>query len=120
MKDKRKLVIQLFNLDCVPFIYWDTHTIISFLQRTVLIHSILYYELNTTVISDSEFDLLSKQLLHLQSKAKEEELEKSQYYYVFYDFDGTTGFDLWHRLKISDKDYLLKISKQVEKVFNNN
>ena len=106
----------MFDLNCLPFAYWDASTIISFLQRHIIVHSILYYELNTTVISDSEFDLLSKQLLHLQSKAKEEELEKSQYYYVFYDFDGNTGFDLWYRLKDSDKEYLLSISKQVKRL----
>ena len=106
----------IYDLNKMPFKLWDDSTKISFLQRVVLIHSILYYELNTTVISDSEFDLLSKQLLHLQSKAKEEELEKSQYYYVFYDFDGNTGFDLWYRLKDSDKEYLLSISKQVKRL----
>lgn len=106
----------IYDLNKMPFKLWDDSTKISFLQRVVLVHSILYYELNTTVISDLEFDLLSKQLLHLQSKAKEEELEKSQYYYVFYDFDGNTGFDLWHRLKDSDKEYLLSISKQVKRL----
>lgn len=110
----------IYDLNKMPFKLWDDSTKISFLQRVVLVHSILYYELNTTVISDSDFDLLSKQLVELQRHASKEELEKSQYYYVFYDFDGTTGFDLWHRLKVSDKDYLLKISKQVEKVFKHN
>ena len=106
----------IYDFDKMPFKLWDNSTKISFLQRVILVHSTLYYELNTTVISDSEFDLLSKQLLHLQSKAKEEELEKSQYYYVFYDFDGNTGFDLWYRLKDSDKEYLLIISKQVKRL----
>ena len=86
------------------------------MQRHIIVHSILYYELNTTVISDSEFDFLSKQLVELQKQVSKEELEKSQYYYVFYDFDGNTGFDLWYRLKDSDKEYLLSISKQVKRL----
>lgn len=109
-----------YDLSKMPFILWDKSTIISFLQRRIIVYSILYYELNTNVISDSDFDLLSIQLLHLQSRTNKEELEKSQYYYVFYDFDGNTGFDLWYRLKDSDRDYLLNIAKQVEKVFKNN
>ena len=72
--------------------------------------------MNTTVISDSEFDFLSKQLVELQKQVSKEELEKSQYYYVFYDFDGSTGFHLWYRLKDSDKTYLLSISKQVKRL----
>lgn len=110
----------IYDLNKMPFKLWDDSTKISFLQRVVLVHSILYYELNTTVISDLEFDLLSKQLLHLQNRANKNELKKSQYYYVFYDFDGNTGFDLWYRMKDSDRVYLLSIAKQVEKVFNNN
>lgn len=106
----------MFDLNCLPFAYWDASTIISFLQRQIIVHSILYYELNTTVISDSEFDFLSKQLVELQKQVSKEELEKSQYYYVFYDFDGSTGFHLWYRLKDSDKTYLLSISKQVKRL----
>lgn len=108
----------IYDLNKMPFKLWDDSTKISFLQRVVLIHSILYYELNTTVISDSDFDLLSKQLLHLQNRANKDELKKSQYYYVFYDFDGNTGFDLWYRLKVSDREYLLSISKQVKRLSN--
>ena len=108
----------IYDLNKMPFIYWDDSTKISFLQRQIIVHSILYYELNTAVISDSEFDFLSKQLVELQRQANKGELEKSQYYYVFYDFDGTTGFDLWYRLKDSDKTYLLSISKQVKRLSN--
>lgn len=108
----------IYDLNKMPFKLWDDSTKISFLQRVVLIHSILYYELNTTVISDSDFDLLSKQLLHLQNRANKDELKKSQYYYVFYDFDSNTGFDLWYRLKASDKKYLLSIAKQVKRLSN--
>ena len=106
----------IYDFDKMPFKLWDDSTKISFLQRVILVHSTLYYELNTTVISDSEFDFLSKQLVELQKQVSKEELEKSQYYYVFYDFDGSTGFHLWYRLKDSDKTYLLSISKQVKRL----
>lgn len=95
--------------------YWTMRERIEFLQRTVLIHSYLYYEQNTNLISDNSYDELAKQLVELQKGVCLYILQETNYYYVFYDFDGTTGFDLWHRLKQDDKDYIKMIALSLGK-----
>ena len=39
--------------------------------------------------------------------------ENTQYGYAFYDFDGTTGFDLYHRLNRTDKEMIKKIAMNI-------
>lgn len=95
--------------------YWTMCERIEFLQRTILIHSYLYYERSTTFISDKSYDELAKQLVELQKCVCLYTLQDTNYYYVFYDFDGTTGFDLWHRLKQDDKDYIAMIALSLGK-----
>ena len=107
---------------------WDNLTKINFLQRKIIINSILYYELNTSKISDKDFDEISKYLVGLHKEySKSHSVEHdTQYGYVFYDFDGSTGFLLYHRLNEQDKEYLMKIAKLIvgagisntEKVYN--
>ena len=87
--------------------YWTDWTKISFLQRVILIHSYLYYKSSAPVWSDRKFDEASKQLAELQSKYTERQLRRTtQYGYAFYDFDGTTGFDLFDRLNEQDKKFV--------------
>ena len=87
---------------------WDKITCINFLQRKIIINAILYYELNTSPLSDKEYDELSRQLVGLQ---KDIDIQQTQYEYVMYDFDGTTGFDLYSRLNEHDKKYLMSIAR---------
>ena len=35
--------------------------------------------------------------------------------YCFYDFDGTTGFDLWGRMNEKDKQYISNIAERFVK-----
>lgn len=86
---------------------WDKLTCIDYLQRKIILNAIAYYELNISPIEDREYDELSRQLVELQ---KDIDINKTQYGYVMYDFDGTTGFDLYHRLSKEDKDYLMGIA----------
>ena len=92
--------------------YWSNKLRIETLQRWVLIHSILYYEMNESLVTDQEFDKHAKLLVEMQKEHKAS-AKKSQYWYVFHDFDGTTGFDLPHRLSDTDKEYLFKIANHV-------
>ena len=87
---------------------WDKITCINFLQRKIIINAILYYELNTSPLSDKEYDELSRQLVGLQ---KDIDIQQTQYGYVMYDFDGTIGFDLYSRLNEHDKKYLMSIAR---------
>ena len=87
---------------------WDKITCINFLQRKIILNAIAYYELNINKLSDKEYDELSHQLVELQ---KDIDIQQTQYGYVMYDFDGTTGFDLYSRLNEHDKKYLMSIAR---------
>ena len=89
---------------------WDKITCINYLQRKIILNCIAYYELNTNKLSDKAYDELSRQLVELQ---KSIDISNTQYGYVFYDFDGSTGFDLYHRLNENDKKYLYNIACHV-------
>lgn len=103
----------MYNLDSGCWIYLDNIHKCNFLQRVILINSIMYYELNTTRMSDKKFDEVCKQLLELEKETSSYYM--TEYYYVFKDFDGTTGFDLYHKLNHRDKKYLLNITKYILK-----
>ena len=89
---------------------WEKITCINYLQRKIILNAIAYYELDTSPLSDKVYDELSKQLVRMQAELSPKHLLETQYGYVFYDFDGTTGFDLYHKLNENDKDYLMKIA----------
>lgn len=103
------------NFDCMPCKYWDDHVKISYLQRRIIVYSIMYYEMNESCISDKQYDAISYQLVHLQSSVPEAEWKKSTYYYAMYDFDGSTGFDIPSRLTKKDRAYLENIARYVYK-----
>lgn len=86
---------------------WDKITCINYLQRKIILNCIAYYELNINKLTDKEYDELSKQLVELQQDIN---ISDTQYGYVMYDFDGTTGFDLYERLNSYDKEYLRSIA----------
>lgn len=86
--------------------YLTTVSRISFLQRVVIIHSILYYEYNNSIKTDVWFDTVCKQLVDEMFNATDKQNEQSQYYYCMYDFDGTTGYDIYSRLSKEDREYL--------------
>lgn len=103
----------MLNFNKMPFIYWNDIVKASYLQRQILVHSILYYQMNENVISDSEFDSISKQLVRLRNRMDDSDYQKTNYYYCFQDFDASTGFYLYDALNARDKKYLSKIARQV-------
>lgn len=105
----------MVNFDRMPCIYWSDATKIGYLQRYIIIHSIIYYELNNSVISDKEFDSAARQLVKMQKQSEHCSLKDTMYYYCMYDFDGSTGFYLYDRLIPFDKQYLMQIAKHVLK-----
>lgn len=90
----------------------------SVIQRKILIHSILYYELDKSILSDEEFDKMCRRLLKGREHTKD--YHKTDYFYVFYDFDGSTGFDLYGRLEDDDKEYLTHLAKLVYRLWIQN
>lgn len=93
---------------------WNIYTQISFLQRVILIHSFLYYMLNNSIWSDSKYDEIARQLVQYQRRLTEYQIIKyTQYGYVFYDYDGNTGYDLFYRLNEKDKLVIVRIANQI-------
>ena len=102
----------------IDFPDWPTEEKISYLQRRVIVHSILYYSMNESVISDRAFDAISRQLVDMMESTPIEVCEKSRYWYCMYNFDGNTGFDLYSRLTKKDRAYLSGIARLVLSLHN--
>lgn len=100
----------MIDFSKMPCAYWSNSTKISYLQRRIIIYSIMYYEHNESCISDFEYDSISRQLVELQKNTSKEEFEKSTYYYAMHDFDGSTGFDIPSRLTKKDRNYLTNLA----------
>lgn len=62
-------------------------------RRQILVHSVIYYRFNTSIIEDVVFDLWSDELAELQAKYPTIASE-CVYAEAFDDFDGDSGFDL--------------------------
>lgn len=85
---------------------------INYLERFIIVHSIIYYHLNSNVISDSKYDEYAKyleKLININNK----EFKESQYYYVFIDYSSSTGFDLYYKLNNHDKEYLTTLANYI-------
>lgn len=81
---------------------------IQLLQRSILVNSFAYYELNENILSDFAYDANAMQLEEL-AKSYPEEFKRSRYYKYFNDFydsdeHATSGFDLLERVRKADKD----------------
>jgi len=96
--------------------YYSNITKCNYLQRYIIIHSIIYYILDTNVVSDKQYDRVCKQLLNLSKVT--ENYDKTEYYSVFKDFTGVTGFDLYYKLNKQQQEYLLNIAKYIVKQYN--
>lgn len=77
---------------------------IQLLQRSILVNSYAYYELDQNILSDYQYDMNTRQLLELKRNAPEA-FKKSRYYRYFDNFESGTGFDLTGRLKKDKKLY---------------
>lgn len=86
---------------------------LSFIQRMILVHSYIYYELNYNVLTDKEYDDLMVTYSNLQQWTNKKELLETEYGYVFYDFSNATGFDLYSRLLEADKEKIVNLSTTI-------
>ena len=89
---------------------------VDFAARYIIVHSIIYYELDESVIPDKKFDKKAAVLVKLIKKYPEE-VKNSEYYRAIYDFDGSTGFHLYSRLKKSQRRYLKQIARYVIRLY---
>lgn len=98
------------NINKLPIKYWDNITILNNLQRTIVLHSYIYYELDNNVISDNEYKELVDLYLSYLKKTDKKDIKKTNLWYVFKDFNGSTGFDLFRKLEILDKAKIKNIA----------
>ena len=92
---------------------------INYLQRKVILLSIAYYIYNRSFVPDAYFDEISHQLVKMQQDYDEENKKvendnhsvksDTEYGYMMFDFEGSTGFDLYPRLKKKDQEYLVSM-----------
>lgn len=82
---------------------------IQLLQRSILVNSFAYYELNENILSDFQYDANARQLEELCNKYPDV-VNRSRYYKYFHDFFGTdgahmtSGFDLLRRIEKDDSE----------------
>lgn len=82
---------------------------IQLLQRSILVNSFAYYEMNENILSDFQYDDNAKQLAELK-KEYPDEFKRSRYYDYFHDYGGedgmhyTSGFDLLKKVEKQDRE----------------
>lgn len=90
--------------------YWSIKTRIEYIQRKIIICCIVYYQLNSTIMTDNEYTIICKQLKQMMNETDISIVKQTKYYYCFKDFDVSTGFDIYNKLNKTDKKYLYDIS----------
>lgn len=63
-------------------------------RRQILVHSYLYYKMNTNLINDFMFDMWCKELVQLQLQYPNES-KQGVFYKVFSKWSGFSGYDLF-------------------------
>ena len=104
----------------LPTRYWNNKTRIEYIQRRIIVFSIMYYELSESPLDDKQYDSIAYQLVEYMNTTPKEILEQTKYWYVFYDFDGSTGFYIYDMLNKKDKQYLTNIANHILKLYNSN
>lgn len=96
----------------------STQERIDFLQRYIIVHSYIYYELNDNVISDRQYDAKAKELARLKNHYPELWM-KSEYYKQFGDdYNGSTGFTFWYDLDDHQQTIIKSIVNAIYKKKN--
>lgn len=83
---------------------------IELLERSILVHSYIYYELNENVLADYKYDHNTRQLLALK-RDYPDVFKKSRYYRYFDNFESGTGFDLVSRIKKDGEGLYFRIAR---------
>ena len=97
----------------MPSKLWDDVEKVSYLQRRVLVYSMAYYNQDTNIVSDMEYDGVSRQLAKMQANLSPKEFQRTRYGYAFEGFDGSTAFDIPSKLSVEDYEYLYRITMYV-------
>jgi len=79
--------------ECPEGLNFDVYHKIRQRRLQMLVHSFLYYRLNTNIISDYDFDMWAKELYELQRDYPQES-EYCDLYEEFKDWTGASGYHL--------------------------
>jgi hypothetical protein len=77
--------------------HWELGTAeerIHHLRRIVLLHSILYYKMDSSIVTDAQFDAWARELAHAQRDNPKASQRVHYHREAFADFTGATGFHL--------------------------
>jgi len=79
---------------------------VDYLQRYIILHSYIYYELNNNIISDKQYDDKTRELVKYKNEYPDI-WKQSMYYKQFGDsYTGATGFTLYHDLDKHQKEII--------------
>lgn len=86
----------------------DKNIMSKILQRRkqIVIHSMIYYRMGTSIVDDYTFDKWARELVSLQ-KDYPQESKNTKYYEEFKDWDGTTGMNFWQDNLIATAMWLI-------------
>ena len=84
---------------------------LELLERSIMVNSYCYYEMNDNILSDRQYDMNALQFEDLKNK-NPSAFRDSEYYRHFIDFESGTGFDLVSKIK-SDPVLCAKIERDV-------
>lgn len=85
----------------------DNETVIgkiNIYSRYIIMHSILYYNHDISLISDYQFDMIGKEAYEF-FRSNIKDFMNSKYYYVMKEYEGGTGFFIYNTLSEYDKKY---------------
>ena len=68
--------------------------VLEYKQRRLIVHSFIYYELNSNIWEDSQYDELA---LLLEAQKDTEQWKQSRFYSIFKDWDSSSGYPLIRR-----------------------
>lgn len=82
-------------------------------RRQILVNSCIYYEFGQSIITDQQYDKWGKELVKL-NKENPDLARRGEFFDIFQDYDGTTGYHLpldgnWIRWKANQ---LIKYAKK--------
>lgn len=94
---------------------YEILSLINRRERQLLVHSYIYYELDDSIISDSQWSEWGVELVDLR-ETYPDIYDKSVYSEAFRTFDASTGFDLigWYTRPeiVSKAHYILRIERK--------
>lgn len=79
---------------------------IEVLQRWILVSSVLYYDMDSPVVSDHMYDSNSRQLYEMKVN-NPKEWQRARYTHAMNDFDGSTGFGFADKLNKRERELVM-------------